>query len=110
MNVTPAKIRANARRLDRLNIKAATVLATMQRGEALLLEYRWCGSVWCLSGGRDVPDEVAQVVIKSESVVGVGDALFNDTPAQTRRWVEEDQSIAIDQTHKLGTIIKSGGR
>jgi hypothetical protein len=88
MNVTPAKIRSAARRLDRLNIKAATVLAAMQRGEALLLEYRWRGPVWCLSGGRDVPDEMAQVVIKSASVVGVGDALFNDIPAQTWRWVE----------------------
>jgi hypothetical protein len=88
MNVTPAKISATARRLDRLNLKAATVLAAMQRGEALLLEYRSRGPVWCLSGGRDVPDEVAQVVIKSANVVGVGDALFNDIPAQTWRWVE----------------------
>jgi hypothetical protein len=88
MNVTCAKIHATARRLDRLNIKAATVLTAMQHGETLLLEYRWRGPVWCLSGGRNVPDEVAQVVIKSASVVGVGDALFNDIPAQTWRWVE----------------------
>jgi hypothetical protein len=88
MNLTPAKIRPNARRLDRLNNKVATVLTAMQRGEAMLLEYRRCGPLWCLSGGCDVPDEVAQVVIKSASVVGVGDALFNDTPAQTWRWVE----------------------
>jgi hypothetical protein len=88
MTVTTAKLRANARKLDRLNGKAATVLAAMQRGEALLLEYRWYGRVWCLSGGRHIPDEVAQVVIQSARVTSVGDALFSDVPAQTWRWIE----------------------
>jgi hypothetical protein len=86
--MTINNLRANARRLDRLNIAVAKVLTAMQRGEALHLEYRWCGPVWCLSGGAHIDAEVAQLVTKSASVVGVGDALFNDTPAQTWRWVE----------------------
>jgi len=88
MTVATAKPRANARRLDRVNGKVATVLTAMQRGEALLLEYRWYGRVWCLSGGRHITDELAQVVIQNTNVTDVGDTLFSDVPAQTWRWVE----------------------
>jgi hypothetical protein len=88
MTISPGKLRNQARRLDRLNGKVATVLTVMRRGEALILEYRWHGRVWCLSGGRHITDEIAQVVIQSTNVSGVGDALFNDAPAQTWRWVE----------------------
>ena len=88
MNFSSQKIRAQARRLDRVNGKVATVLTAMQRGEALLLEYRWYGCVWCLSGGRHITDEIAQAVIQNANVTGVGDALFSDVPAQTWRWIE----------------------
>jgi hypothetical protein len=88
MTANPAKLRANARKLDRVNSEAASVLAAMQRGEALLLEYRWYGRVWCLSGGRHITDEIAQAVIQNANVTDVGDALFSDVPAQTWRWVE----------------------
>lgn len=54
---SPAKIRANTRRLDRLNIKITTVLAAMRRGEALLMEHRWHERVWFLSGGQCIPDD-----------------------------------------------------
>jgi hypothetical protein len=60
----------------------------LQRGEALILEYRWYGRVWCLSGGRHITDEIAQLVIKNANVTSVGDALFSDVPAQTWRWIE----------------------
>ncbi len=58
----------------------------MERGEILQLEYRWFGPAWCLSGGRHIDDAVAQIVIKSANVVGVGDALAGAT-SQTWRWV-----------------------
>jgi hypothetical protein len=86
MTVNP--LRANARKLNRLNGEAASVLKAMQRGEALLLEYRWYGRVWCLSGGRHITDEIAKIVIQSARVTSVGDALFSDVPSQTWRWVE----------------------
>jgi hypothetical protein len=82
------KLRANTRRLDRLNIKVTSVLAAMRRGEALHMEFAWYGRVWCLSGGRRIDNEVAQVVIKNARVADVGDALFSNAPAQTWRWVE----------------------
>ena len=88
MTVSLEKLRANAPKLDRLNGKVASVLTAMQRGEALHLEYRWCGPVWCLSGGRHIPNEVARVAIQNPQVVSVGDSLFRDTRPQTYRWVE----------------------
>lgn len=74
---------------DRLKMKAAQVLTAMQRGECLILEHRWFGRSWCLSSGRPVDDEVAKVVVKNCNVVGVGDALFKNTPSQTWRWAED---------------------
>jgi hypothetical protein len=89
MTANPAKLHANARRLDRLNGEVARVLTTMQqRGEALHFELAWFGAVWWLSGGGHISDEVAQIVIRDARVVGVGDVLFNDVPAQTWRWIE----------------------
>jgi hypothetical protein len=88
MTVTLAKLRGNARRLDKLNIKVTTVLAAMKRGEALLLEFRWYGRAWCLSRGRCVSDEVVQIVIQNADVADVGDALQIDgARPQTWRWI-----------------------
>lgn len=84
--------RTRARRVSRdgrLKLKATTVLTAMQRGECLILEHRWFGRSWCLSGGRRVDDEIAKIVVKNRNVVGVGDALFKNTPSQTWRWAEE---------------------
>src|SRR6516225_2877937 len=88
MTISPGKLRNQARRLDRLNGKVATVLTVMRRGEALILEYRWHGRVWCLSGGRHITDEIAQVVIQNTNVTSVGDALFQGVRSQTHRWIE----------------------
>jgi hypothetical protein len=82
-----AKLHANTRRLDRINVKVTSVLAAMRRGEALHMEFQWYGRVWCLSGGRRIDDDVARIVIKNTSVADVGDALFNNCPSQTWRWV-----------------------
>ena len=88
MTVTTAKLRANARKLDQLNGKVATVLAAMQRGEALHHERMWYGGIWWLSNGRRITDEIAQLVIQNTNVTSVGDALLSDVPAQTWRWIE----------------------
>jgi hypothetical protein len=87
MNFSPQKLRAQARRLDRLNGSVATVLAAMQRGEALHHERMWYGGIWWLSNGRHIPNEIAQAVIQP-NVASVGDALFHDAPSQTYRWIE----------------------
>jgi hypothetical protein len=62
---TVDKLRRHARRLDKLNVKVSTVLAAMKHGEALHMEYVWHGRTWRLSGGRRIPDEVAQIVIQN---------------------------------------------
>jgi hypothetical protein len=84
-----SQLRRNARKLDRLNSKISAVLTAMERGEALLLEHRWFGRAWCLSGGQRVDDEVAKIVVQDHNVVGVGDSLFGNTPSQTWRWTED---------------------
>jgi hypothetical protein len=64
------------------------VLAAMKRGQSLHLEFTWRGRVWRLSGGRTVPDEVAQIVIKSTNVADFLDALAIDgAKSQTWRWI-----------------------
>jgi hypothetical protein len=72
---------------NRIKMKVATVITAMQRGECLILEHRWFGRCWSLSGGRPVDDEVAKVVVRNSHIVGVGDSLFKNTPSQTWRWV-----------------------
>lgn len=62
----------------------------MKRGESLLLEHKWYGNCWCLSRGRSVESEVAEMVIKNKNVADVGDALaIGGARSQTRRWVGE---------------------
>jgi hypothetical protein len=84
------KLRASSRKLDRLNSKVTIALGAMRRGEALYLEHRWHGPVWCLSISGHIDAEVAEVVIRNSSVTGVGDALAIDgARPQTWRWVED---------------------
>jgi hypothetical protein len=83
-----AGARAKRRRVNsgEKKIDAATVLGAMRRGECLILEHRWYGRCWCLSGGTHIDDDVAKIVVKNQHVAGVGDSLFKDTPSQTWRW------------------------
>jgi hypothetical protein len=69
----------------RLNRAAAQVLDAMRGGEILHLEFRRTGACWRLSGGKQIDDRVAQLVIINSDVVGDGDALFPDTTSQTYR-------------------------
>jgi hypothetical protein len=65
---------------------AVAVLAQMQAGAALHLQHTVQGPCWTLTGGRPVADAVAREVIKSSSVVGAGDALFESASSQTFLW------------------------
>ena len=91
MNVhTAAKLRNQARRLDRKVHGVASVLAAMRAGAALHLEYRPTER-WWLSDGGEVTTKIARHVIEHPGVVSVGDGLFGFTPAQTYRFVETGQ-------------------
>jgi hypothetical protein len=76
------------RKPDRLKGKAAAVLARMKQGQALHLENRWYGAAWCLTGGQYIQDEIAKVVICNANVAAVGEALFQNVPSQTFRWIK----------------------
>jgi hypothetical protein len=68
---------------------AASVLSAMQRGQHLSVWFDgWHGARWKLSGGRRVADDVARLVVASEHVVSVGDALFEGLTPQTYRYAE----------------------
>ena len=77
-----------AKRITRLE-KAEAVLAQMRAGAALHLQHTPQGPQWTLTTGHQVSDVIAKLVTGSSSVVGVGDALFRDCPAQTFRWWRE---------------------
>jgi hypothetical protein len=87
-NTTRGK-RQHVRKKDRKKDKptATTVLAAMRKGESLLLEHRWYGRCWVLSGGLRIDDALAKTVVKNRHVKGVGDSLFVGTPSQTWRWI-----------------------
>jgi hypothetical protein len=87
-NRSVAQLRRRGKQLERLNVTVTATVAAMRRGEALHLHFGRYGPVWRLTGGRAVPTDVAQIVTKNPSVAGVGDALFNDIPAQTWRYIE----------------------
>jgi hypothetical protein len=67
----------------RLNRAATHVLDAMRDGQTLHLEFRRTGACWRLSGGKQIDDRVAQLVIINSDVVGDGDALFPDAASQT---------------------------
>jgi hypothetical protein len=88
--VTAAQLYRCSCRLDRLNAAVAMVLAAMRSGQALHLEFGPSGPRWRMSNGLFIRNEVAQLVITSPDVAGVGDCLFSDALAQTFRYVENN--------------------
>jgi hypothetical protein len=86
MTIPTISLRNQRRRVETRMEKAELVLAKMRAGCALHLEFRKQGPRWALSNGCEVSDAVAQLVIASSSVVGVGDALFENAACQTYRW------------------------
>jgi hypothetical protein len=90
MNIhTATKLRNQARRLDRKVHGVASVLAAMRAGAALHLEHR-PSERWWLGDGSEVTTKIAHLVIRRPDVAGVGDCLFGFTPAQTYRFVNND--------------------
>ena len=91
---TTDSLRAGRRRLaERVGRieQADQVIREMRVGARLHLQHAKTGPCWVLSTGRPVTDTIAQLVITSSSVVGDGDALFDDCSAQTFRWWQETQ-------------------
>jgi hypothetical protein len=67
--------------------EAASVLSIMQRGQHLSVWFDGShGARWKLSGGGRVANDVARLVVASEHVVSVGDALFEGLTPQTYRY------------------------
>ena len=87
MNYTPEKLRAQARRIDRINGSVARVLTKMQRGQALHFEHTRRGPRWWTTDGHEVPEHIAAVVIINSSVTSVDTALWGDLHPQTWRFV-----------------------
>ena len=83
---TVAKVRTQARKLDRINAGTAKTIDAMRRGASLHLEFTPTGPRWMLSNGIRVDREIAERVTRSSAIVGVGDALFEGIAAQTWRY------------------------
>jgi hypothetical protein len=73
---------------------AASVLAAMQGGAVLHLQYKRNGPRWTLTTGHRISEETAKLVTASSSVIGVGDALFAGAASQTWRWWNAENSAA----------------
>ena len=80
--------RARSRRATRLARLAAEVLERMRNGEDLILEYGPSGPRWRLSRSRHVLAEVAKLLIDTQRVTAVGDALFEKSASQTWRYID----------------------
>jgi hypothetical protein len=87
VNYTPEKLRAQARRLDRVNGSVARVLTKLQRGQALHFEHTRRGSRWWTTDGDEVPERIAKLVITNPSITSVDTALWRDLHPQTWRFV-----------------------
>jgi hypothetical protein len=79
-------LRTSRRRVDRRITKVELVLQAMQNGCSLHLQHTKQGPCWTLSNGKPVPDSIAALVVTSASIVGVGDALYDEALSQTYRW------------------------
>jgi hypothetical protein len=88
MTTTTTQLRRRANQLDRLNRQVAVALTALRRGATLHLTYARPHPIWELSSGGRISQAAAKVLIQNPNVIGVGDALFKDLPAQTWRWSE----------------------
>jgi hypothetical protein len=84
---TVQRLRANARRLDRIAAAATALAAMRDQGLTLHLCMSPSGRHWSLSDGHPLDADVALRLINSPQVVGVGDALFAGL-SQTWRFCE----------------------
>jgi len=63
------------RRQDRRRAGATKTLTTMKRGASLHLHYSAGRSLWRLSNGEFIPDEVARMIIARPEIIGCDDGL-----------------------------------
>jgi len=88
--ITAEQLKTQSRRLDRLNAKAAQVLAFMREGHALHSAFVDGKPAWRVNG-RYVDPQVASLITNNPHVVGVGDALpIIGGPSQTWRYAKDD--------------------
>lgn len=89
-SISIPRILANQnRRRDQRNANVEAVLAAMRKGARLHLSHS-PRPHWRLSSGEFVTSETAREVTAHPNVAGVGDALFQNVPGQTWRFVEEE--------------------
>ena len=94
---TTTSLRRSARRLERRTerkhlraARAQRVIAAMRDEGATLHRDHGNGRViWWLSNGIGLTHEMAVDVLGDVHVVGVGDCLFEGTPSQTWRYLED---------------------
>ena len=79
---TLAQLRQTNRRLDQVRREVDRILAEMRKGASLMLHYENGHPIWRLTSGRFVSSKVAEIVITTHAVVGVGNSLFPATPAK----------------------------
>jgi hypothetical protein len=83
---TAARLRAQGRRIEKLNADIRRVVDQMRVGGlALHLEHHRKRARWFLSDGTEVSASTAHCVIACPEIVGCGDSLFGFTRAQTYR-------------------------
>jgi hypothetical protein len=66
-------------------------MARLREGVSLNLSFERGMHRWRLSNGTPVSDDVAKIVVADHRVTGVGDALFQNLPSQTYRYVESQK-------------------
>jgi hypothetical protein len=89
---TVQSLRRQNARVDHHGHAADVVAAMHNDGLALHCSHERSGVVWSLSNGKSVSPKIANLVIINHDVVSVGDALFQDMPAQTFCFVEIENS------------------
>jgi hypothetical protein len=85
---TLAQLQRTHRRLDRVRSGVAHTLSQMQSGQALHLSFEKGRTVWRLTNGATVHEQVAKVVVAHTNIVSCGDGLFHNCLGQTWRWAE----------------------
>jgi hypothetical protein len=82
------------RKQARRTVGAVRVLSLMKAGASLQCSFERGRTIWRLSTGPFITQEVVNEVIGNPSVVGTGDCLFDDAhSSQTFRWINQEDRI-----------------
>jgi hypothetical protein len=85
---TVQSLRLQRNRVDRRRSGTAHVKTAMQRGAVLHMHHERGRTLWFLSTGVSVPDDIARAVVAFPDIVSCGDGLFPYVPGQSWRFVE----------------------